>query len=436
MTDTRLLQRRRRREAVFRRAGQLSLLFAATMLVFLLWSIASTGWQAFRQTLVQVPVDLTDVTPEQLATLLPARNATASLPSGQATPVNGRGGGVRPVNTRVLVMQSLEELFPQVRARGERRQLQQLLSTTAPDVLRRMLADTPQLAGGKRELWLPAADDLDQFHKHGASAAPRLTPVQFTAIRQLQADGRLRFRFNSTFFTASDSREPEAAGIFGSVIGSLLTLAVAFLLAFPLGVAAAVYLEEFASRTNRWKDLIEVNINNLAAVPSIIYGLLGLAVFLTFFGLPRSTPLVGGLVLGLMTLPIIIIATRAALKAVPDSIRQAAQGLGASPVQTVLHQVLPCAMPGILTGTIIGMAHALGETAPLLLIGMVAFMADVPQGFFDPATVLPVQIYIWGDSPERGFVEKTSAAILALMVFLMAMNALAIYLRRKLEKQW
>ncbi len=413
MTSRRLMQRRRRRERVFRRAGQASLLFAAAMLAFLLWSIASTGWQAFRQTVVRVPVDFGAV----------AVDATSPE-------------ALRAVNTRALVMKGLQSLFPEVRSRADLRQLQGMLSVAAPDALRDWLAANPGLGQGRQEVWLPAADAIDQFHKHGAAAAPQLRPLHFTALRTLQELGRVRFRLNTTFFTASDSREPEVAGILGSLVGSLLTLAVAFAIAFPLGVAAAVYLEEFATRKSRWKDLIEVNINNLAAVPSIVYGLLGLAVFLTFFGLPRSTALVGGLVLGLMTLPIIIIATRAALKAVPDSIRQAAQGLGASPVQTVFHHVVPCAMPGILTGTIIGMAHALGETAPLLLIGMVAFMADVPQGLFDPATVLPVQIYLWGDSPERGFVEKTSAAILALMVFLVAMNALAIYLRRKLEKQW
>jgi phosphate transport system permease protein len=413
MTDRRLLKKRRRRERLFRRAGQASLLFAATMLAFLLWSIASSGWQAFRQTVVKVPVDFGQVAVD------------ASSPEA-----------LRTLNTRTLVMKGLQSLFPKVKSRAELRQLQGVLSVTAPDALRTWVAKNPDKAIGRQEIWLPAADGIDQFRKRGAAAAPQLDPLHFQAVNVLQEEGRLRFRFNRTFFTASDSREPEAAGILGSVVGSLLTLAVTFAIAFPLGVAAAVYLEEFATRTSRWKDLIEVNINNLAAVPSIVYGLLGLAVFLNFFGLPRSTAVVGGLVLGLMTLPIIIIATRAALKAVPDSIRQAAQGLGASPVQTVFHHVLPCAMPGILTGTIIGMAHALGETAPLLLIGMVAFMADVPQGLLDPATVLPVQIYLWGDSPERGFVEKTSAAILALMVFLVAMNALAIYLRRKLEKQW
>jgi phosphate transport system permease protein len=251
----------------------------------------------------------------------------------------------------------------------------------------------------------------------------------------LQQDKRLDKRLNTTFFRAGDSREPELAGIRGAVMGSFFTMVVTLLLSFPMGVAAAVYLEEFAPR-NRWTDLIEVNINNLAAVPSIVFGLLGLAVFLNFFGLPRSACLVGGLVLTLMTLPTVIIASRASLKSVPPSIREAALGIGASNMQMVLHHVLPLALPGMLTGAIIGMARALGETAPLLMIGMVAFVVDIPGGFTDPATVLPVQIYLWADSPERAFVERTSAAIIVLLAFLIAMNALAVVLRKKFERRW
>jgi phosphate transport system permease protein len=254
-------------------------------------------------------------------------------------------------------------------------------------------------------------------------------------IDAMTAQGQVERRFNVGFFTSGDSRDPERAGIRGAVVGSALTLVVTLLLAFPLGVATAVYLEEFAPR-NRWTDLIEVNINNLAAVPSIVFGLLGLAVFINFFGMPRSAPLVGGLVLTLMTLPTIIIASRAALAAVPPSIREAALGMGASHMQMVAHHVLPLAMPGVLTGTIIGMARALGETAPLLMIGMVAFIVDVPRGFTDPATALPVQIYLWVDSPERAFVERTSAAIIVLLGFLIAMNALAVFLRRRLERRY
>jgi phosphate transport system permease protein len=246
---------------------------------------------------------------------------------------------------------------------------------------------------------------------------------------------QLELAFNTGFFTNGDSRDPEQAGVLGALVGSMLTLAVTLLLSFPIGVAAAIYLEEFEAR-NRWTDLIEVNINNLAAVPSIVFGLLGLAVFLNFFGMPRSAPLVGGFVLTLLTLPTIIIASRVSLKSVPPSIREAALGMGASKLQMVSHHVLPLAMPGMLTGTIIGMARALGETAPLLMIGMVAFIVDVPGSLSDPATALPVQIFLWADSPERAFLERTSAAIIVLLAFLIVMNATAVILRNRYERRW
>jgi phosphate transport system permease protein len=265
--------------------------------------------------------------------------------------------------------------------------------------------------------------------------ARRLKDNALAWTLELQRQDQIEKRFNTTFFTAGDSREPELAGIWGAAVGSFYTLVVTLLLSFPIGVAAAVYLEEYAPK-NRWTDLIEVNINNLAAVPSIVFGLLGLAVFINFFGLPRSAPLVGGLVLTLMTLPTIIIASRAALKSVPPSIREAALGVGASRIQMMTHHVLPLALPGMLTGTIIGMAQALGETAPLLMIGMVAFIVDIPGGFTDPAAVLPVQIYLWADSPERAFVERTSAAIMVLLGFLIMMNLLAVMLRKKFERRW
>jgi phosphate transport system permease protein len=251
----------------------------------------------------------------------------------------------------------------------------------------------------------------------------------------LAAEGRVALKFNDRLFTAADSRQPELVGIWGGVVGSFMTLAIALLLAFPIGVGAAIYLEEYAPK-NKFTDLIEVNINNLAAVPSIVFGLLGLAVFLQVFGMPRSAPVVGGVVLALMSLPIIIISARASLRSVPPSIREAALGLGASKMQAIFHHILPLAMPGIMTGTILAMAHALGETAPLLMIGMVAFVVDIPGGPLSPSTVLPVQIFMWADNPERGFVEKTSAAIMTLLIFLLCMNALAIWLRRKFERRW
>ena len=259
--------------------------------------------------------------------------------------------------------------------------------------------------------------------------------LQLRWYDRMKAENRIESRFNTGFFSTGDSREPEQAGIWGAIVGSFLTMLVTLILAFPVGLAAAVYLEEFAPK-NRLTDLIEVNINNLAAVPSIVFGLLGLAVFLNFFELPRSAPLVGGMVLALMTLPTVIISARASLLAVPPSVREAALGLGASRMQVVSHHVLPLAMPGILTGTIIGMARALGETAPLLMIGMVAFIVDIPGGPTDASTVMPVQIYLWADSPERGFVEKTSGAVMVLLVFLIVMNASAVYLRKKFERRW
>ncbi len=343
-------------------------------------------------------------------------------------------------NYAAIVRSSLSELFPDVEGRRDRRALRALVGRGATFDLRQMVMDDPELVGETLSLWVPADDDVDMLMKGhidrtAEEGARRLSNKQLAWIDQLEANGRLEQKFNVDFFTKGDSREPESAGIWGAVVGSFYTLIVTLLLSFPLGVAAAVYLEEFAPQ-NRITDTIEVNINNLAAVPSIVFGLLGLAVFINFFGLPRSVPLVGGLVLTLMTLPTIIIASRAALKSVPPSIREAALGVGASQLQTVIMHVFPLALPGMLTGTIIGMARALGESAPLLMIGMVAFIVDIPQGIFDPAAVLPVQIYLWADSPERAFVERTSAAILVLLGFLIVMNALAVMLRKRFERRW
>jgi phosphate transport system permease protein len=299
--------------------------------------------------------------------------------------------------------------------------------------------ENPQLIGTTFDLWLRAHAEAGSYLKgqvavDSPESDRRVKDRQIAWLDKLKEESRTESRFNTTFFTEGDSREPEMAGIRAALYGSFFTLLVTFSLAFPVGVFAAVYLEEFAPR-NRLTDLIEININNLAAVPSIVFGLLGLAVFINFFDLPRSVPLVGGIVLSLMTLPIIIITSRAAIQAVSPSIREAALGVGASKLQTVFHHVLPVAMPGIMTGSIIGMAQALGETAPLLMIGMVAFIMDVPGGVTDPSTVLPVQVFLWADSPERGFTEKTSAAIMVLMGFLILMNALAVFLRRRFESK-
>src|SRR5690606_18153862 len=407
-------------ERRFRLIGLSAILFSLLALVLLLGNIVSNGFTAFRQTHIRLNVEF---------------SAQHIAPAGTTdfnTIMQGNYGGI--------ILAALQERFPEVQSRGERRRLQALISAGAEPQLARMVAENPALIGTRAEVWLPASSDIDMFVKEQVDTkAPeeerRVKDNQVRWIDALKADGDLELQFNTRFFTGADSREPELVGILGGVVGSIYTLLVSLAGSFPLGIMAAIYLEEFAPK-NRFTEIIEVNINNLAAVPSIVYGLLGLAVFIGFFGLPRSAPFVGGLVLALMSLPVIIIAARAALRAVPPSIRHAALGVGASPLQAVMHHVLPLAMPGILTGTIIAMAHALGETAPLLMIGMVAFIVDIPATPVDAATVLPVQIFMWADSPERGFVEKTSAAIIVLLVFLLLMNLTAILLRKKFERRW
>ena len=408
------LNRRYRAERRFRFYGLAAIVLSLVFLALLFVSIVGRGYSAFWQTHIRLAVFFD---PEVLK---------------RDTLVNA--------DYAALVRASLLKMFPQTEGRQDRRMLVALVSSGAVYQLRDMALKDPELVGKTVEAWLPADDDVDMlikghFRRDLPESERRVSDKQIAWIERLEAEGRLERHFNTTFLTAGDSREPELAGIWGAVAGSFFTLVITLGLSFPIGVAAAVYLEEFAKK-NRWTDLIEVNINNLAAVPSIVFGLLGLAVFLNFFGLPRSAPLVGGLVLTLMTLPTIIIASRSALKSVPPSIREAALGVGASKMQMVVHHVLPLALPGMLTGTIIGMARALGESAPLLMIGMVAFIVDIPKGLTDPATVLPVQIYLWSDSPERAFVERTSAAIMVLLAFLVVMNAGAIILRKKFERRW
>lgn len=413
------LARRYRQERRFRAYGIASVMFGVLFLGFLLMTIVGNGYSAFRQTHIRL-----DVTLDPLL-LDPA--GTGDAESLAAADYQG------------VVRQAMGALFPEVKERRARRELLALVSAGAAFRLQDMLMADPGLLGKQRSLWVPAAADLDMLAKghvgREAAEGGRLNGRQLAWFDKLTADGRVELHFNRAFFSSGDSREPELAGIWGATKGSFFMLLVTLLLSFPLGVAAAIYLEEFAPR-NRWVDLIEVNINNLAAVPSIVFGLLGLAVFINFFGLPRSAPLVGGLVLTLMTLPVIIIASRAAIKSVPPSVREAALGVGASSMQTVFHHVLPLALPGMLTGAIIGMARALGESAPLLMVGMVAFIVDVPATPLDPATALPVQVYLWADSPERAFVERTSAAIVVLLFFLLAMNMAAVWLRNRFERRW
>ena len=317
---------------------------------------------------------------------------------------------------------------------------QDLISANAGFELREELEKIGRIDTPDRLYWIKASDDVDMLMKGRMDRTipenqRRLNDRQIAWVDDLVANENLRLVFNRAFFTKADSREPESAGILGAVVGSALALIVTVVLALPLAVMAAIYLEYFA-KPGRLTDFIEVNVNNLAAVPSIVFGLLGLAVFLGFFGMPRSAPLVGGMVLALMTLPTIIIATRASIRAVPPSIRDAALGVGASPMQAAIDHVLPLAAPGILTGTIIGLAQALGETAPLIMIGMVAFIVDVPTSVTSPATALPVQIFIWSDSAERAFYERSSLAIVCLLMFLIIMNLAAVILRRKLQKKW
>jgi phosphate transport system permease protein len=408
------LGKRYARERRFRFYGALAICLSLLFLATVFFTIFSTGYTAFVQTYVQISVYLD---PEEID-----RDDIAAA------------------NFLKLVKNSIRSEFPEVQSRLGKRRLAALVSSGASYRLRRMVEENPDLIGETLDLWVLADDDVDMLMKGHISketeeSGRRLTDEQIAWVEDLEKQGKIDLRFNTSFFTTGDSREPEQAGIRGALYGSFFTLLVTLALSFPIGVAAAIYLEEFAPK-NRFTDLIEVNINNLAAVPSIVFGLLGLAVFLGWMNLPRSAPLVGGLVLTLMTLPTIIIAARASLKSVPPSIREAALGVGASPMQAMTHHVLPLALPGILTGTIIGMAQALGETAPLLMIGMMAFIVDVPHGFTDPASVLPVQIYLWSDSPERGFMEKTSAAIMVLLTFLVAMNATAVLLRKRFERRW
>lgn len=414
------LRRRQRAEWLFRSAGLFAIAVGLGFVIMLFGSIAKQGWQAFVQTEVRLDIAFD-----------PSALGVASSPTPDE---------LDQADYAALIRNALNSEFPAVTARQERRELASLISTGAAYELRSMLRDAPALLGQTRSVSLIADDDVDMLvkgniNRNSPTSERRLSDRKIAWIDQLASLGKVERKLNTRLFTMGDSREPELAGLWGAVMGSVYTLFLTLLLSFPLGVATAVYLEEFAPKS-RWMDVVEVNINNLAAVPSIVFGLLGLAVFINFFGLPRSSPLVASLVLTLMTLPTVIIASRSALRSVPNSIRQAGLSVGASQVQTVLHHVVPLALPGMLTGTIVGMAHALGETAPLLMIGMVAFLVDIPSGLTEPATVLPVQIYLWADSPERAFAERTSAAIIALLLFLITMNSLAIVLRQRFERRW
>jgi phosphate transport system permease protein len=414
----RRLRRRHRAEIRFRTYGAAAIGVALAALAALLASVVLGAMPAFWQHEVRLPLHF------DAALLDPDGRGAAALPDA---------------NYGAVLKETLHERFPEYSSRSERRQLSGLLSVQAPFDLRERLVVEPAKLGRREEVQLLLSADADLYLKNrrngDESAASGLQGPQQAALEAWLAEGRIERVFSWRFLRSGDSREPELAGVWGAAVGSFWTLLITLLLSFPVGAAAALHLEEFAPK-GRVTDWIEININNLDAVPSIVFGLLGLALFLNFFGFPRSAPLVGGMVLALMTLPTVIIAGRAAIRSVPPSIREAALGVGASPLQVALQHVLPLALPGLLTGTIIGMARALGETAPLLMIGMVAFIVDVPSGVADPATVLPVQIFLWADAPERAFMAKTSAAILVLLAFLISMNLAAILLRNRFERRW
>jgi len=400
------LRKRYAAERRFRLLGLAAIGLSCAFLAFLLITMAWKGLSGFTRTEARLVIDFprSDLVLDQAA-------------------LRGPGG------EQVIASANLEGPINQAAVAAYGEGATELFSASATRALGRALLDDPALLNRRAELWLPTGSAVDIAAKgEGNEQAEQL-------VAKIRDAGALGSSFNMDFLTESDATDPSAVGIWGALKGSFLTIIVTIALAFPIGVLAALYLEEFAPR-NRWTDLIEVSINNLAAVPSIIFGLLGLAVFLNFMHLPRSAPLVGGLTLALMTMPVIVIAGRNAITSVPPSIRDAALGVGASKMQVVFHHVLPLALPGILTGTIIGVARALGETAPLLMIGMRAFIATPPEGITDPASVLPVQIFLWSDEVNRGFVEKTSAAIIVLLIFMLLMNGLAIYLRNRFERRW
>jgi len=420
LSNTALHNKRLRAEKRFRRYGQAALLLAVCMLVILTGSIVQRGYRGFLQTEIRIPVgyDL----------------SVTGLEPGEDP------AGLTPSAHQLIVKASLRNAFPEVREARDLKQLYALVSMDAGHALKKTFDANPALAGQQAQVWVTASSLVDLFNKGVISQAlpeqeRSISDRQIAWVKSFAAQGGIRTVFNTTFFKRGDSRSPEQAGFLGAMIGSALTLVVCLLVSFPLGVMTAVYLEEFAPQS-RWVDIIEVNINNLAAVPSIVFGLLGLELYINIMGLPRSSPVVGGMTLALMILPVIIITTRVSLASVPRTIRDAARGLGATPVQVVWHHVLPLALPGIMTGTILGMARAIGETAPLIMIGMVAFVADVPAGFTTAATVMPVQIFLWASSPDGGFVEKTAAGILVLLALLLSMNALAITLRKRFEVRW
>ena len=411
--------KRRSKDNRLKLYGRIAIGLAVCFLLFLFYSIFTKGYPGFFQYYVTLDINFDRDRIDPQGDL-----SDNSLFDGEASKI---------VN---------ESLFSIIEPKGRKakKQAKKIVSSGKDVRITKMVKNDPSLFGTITKVKFALDDDIDSFlrgyiKRETPESERRISDKVIGFVDKLNQDGRITYEFSDYILKGSASGNPEMAGIKGAFIGSMLTLSVCLLISFPLGVATAVYLEEIAKK-NRITEFIEVNINNLAAVPSVVFGIMGLAIFISIFGMPRSIPLVGGMVLALMTLPTIIISSRAAIRAVPPSVRDAAYGIGASKLQVIFHHVIPLAMPGMLTGTIIGMAQALGETAPLLMIGMVAFIVDIPNSVMDPGTVLPVQIFMWADFAERMFIQKTSAAIIVLLGFLISMNALAVYLRKKLERRW
>ena len=411
--------KRRSKDNRLKLYGRIAIGLAVCFLLFLFYSIFTKGYPGFFQYYVTLDINFDRDRIDPQGDL-----SDNSLFDGEASKI---------VN---------ESLFSIIEPKGRKakKQAKKIVSSGKDVRIAKMVKNDPSLFGTITKVKFALDDDIDSFlrgyiKRETPESERRISDKVIGFVDKLNQDGRITYEFSDYILKGSASGNPEMAGIKGAFIGSMLTLSVCLLISFPLGVATAVYLEEIAKK-NRITEFIEVNINNLAAVPSVVFGIMGLAIFISIFGMPRSIPLVGGMVLALMTLPTIIISSRAAIRAVPPSVRDAAYGIVASKLQVIFHHVIPLAMPGMLTGTIIGMAQALGETAPLLMIGMVAFIVDIPNSVMDPGTVLPVQIFMWADFAERMFIQKTSAAIIVLLGFLISMNALAVYLRKKLERRW
>ncbi len=411
--------KRRSKDSRLKLFGRVAIGLAVCFLLFLFYSIFTKGYPGFFQYYVTLDINF---------------DRERIDPKGDLSDNSLFDG-----DSSTIVNESLFSII-EPKGRKEKKLAKKIVSSGKDVRIAKMVKDDPGLFGTVTQVKFALDDDIDSFlrgyiKRETPESERRINDKVIGFIDKLNEEGRISYEFSDYILSGSASGNPEMAGIKGAFIGSILTLSVCLLIAFPLGVATAVYLEEIAKK-NRITEIIEVNINNLAAVPSVVFGIMGLAIFISIFGMPRSIPLVGGMVLALMTLPTIIISSRAAIRAVPPSVRDAAYGIGSSKLQVIFHHVIPLAMPGMLTGTIIGMAQALGETAPLLMIGMVAFIVDIPNSVVDPGTVLPVQIFMWADFAERMFIQKTSAAIIVLLGFLITMNALAVYLRKKLERRW